>query len=135
MTADESRRTIGLLETLGGELAELRGENRASHVSIDRRFDALSADLDSLRSAQAQQGLRLAALPCDRHAESLGHHARRISEAVRHLALADKTGQIELARDDARSAALRSVGRVALGVFAALGAVGTLIGALWAAVR
>ena len=131
MTTDAEKRAIALLETIGGEVAELRGENRAAHVAIDRRFDALDADVEVVRVSQQQHGQRLAGLPCEAHARDIARHAQRISEAVRRVTCAEQTGRIELTKGEARRDVLRSISRIALGVFAVLGVIWPIVWAIY----
>ena len=130
MTSETEKRAIGLLEVIGGEVAELRGENRAAHVAVNQRFDALDADVECMRVAQQQQGMRLASLPCEAHARDIARHANRISEAVRRVVDAEHTGRIEATKGEVRRDVLRSISRIALGVFAVLGVVWPIIWAL-----
>jgi len=135
MTSEAEKRALGLLETIGGEVAEMRGETRANRVAVHQRFDALDADVEVIRLSQQQQGLRLASLPCEAHARDIARHAQRISEAVRRVCSAENTGQIELAKSSERGKVLATICRVTAGVFAALGVIATIAGSLWAALR
>ncbi len=128
MTPTNEQRAIGLLETLGGELAEMRGEQRSEHRNINERLHSLNANVDILREASTAQGSRIASLPCERH-------ARRISEMLRRLGASEDTGRITLVERQTTNRVLRTLGRIALGVFAAAGAVATVATAVYGMMR
>lgn len=123
MKTDEVRGLHGLLGDIGAEIAATRSENREAHKSIDRRLDKLEANHDLILEAHHAHGRRIAALPCERH-------ARRISEALKRLGVAEVTGQVQMAEREAFKTFLASAGRVALGVFSAIGVAATVLGLL-----
>lgn len=124
MSPTNEMRVLGLLETLGGEIAEMRGEQNAEHRNINERLHALTANVDMIRESQAAQGSRIASLPCERH-------ARRISEMLKRLGANEDTGRITIVEREATHKVLRMIGRIALGVFAAAGAIATVAAAIW----
>lgn len=128
MTPTNEQRAIGLLETLGGELAEMRGEQRSEHHHINERLHALTANVDAIRESQQAQGSRIASLPCERH-------ARRISEMLRRLGASEDTGRITLVERETTHRVMRMFGKVLLGVMAAAGAVATVATAVYGMMR
>ena len=128
MTREEETRAIGLLETLGAAVAEQRGEQRVAHQAINERLHSLDANVDAIREAQQAQGTRIATLPCERH-------ARRISEMLRRLGASEDTGRMTLIEQQTTHKVLRMIGRIAVGVFAAAGAVATATAAVWGMLR
>jgi hypothetical protein len=113
----DSERTLGLLETIGTTVADLRGENRAQHEAIDRQLTTLQADLDVVQSAQQAQGIHLASLPCEKH-------SRRISEAIKAV----RNGKVA-------EETINHVWRRTIQIFAILGAAATIGAALFAALH
>jgi 3-deoxy-D-arabino-heptulosonate 7-phosphate (DAHP) synthase class II len=128
MSPTGEMRVLGLLETLGGEIAEMRGEQNAEHRHINERLHALGANVDVIRESQSAQGSRIASLPCERH-------ARRISEMLKRLGANEDTGRITIVEREATHKVLRMLGRIVLGVFAAAGAVATVVAACYGMTR
>ena len=128
MTPTNEARAIGLLETLGAELAEMRGEQRAEHKSIDAKLHTLTSNVDLIHDRQSEQGLRLNSLPCEQH-------ARRISEMLKRLGASADTGRVTIGERETTHRVLRMIGRMLLGVFAAAGAAATVLAACYGMTR
>ena len=136
MTRDEEHRTLIMLETIGGELANVRSEQRTAAHALgrlegtlsgqDKILQSIAGDCTVNREAWQVQGRTLAEM-----APRCAQHERRISELVHRIGASEITGTIQIAEASWRRRVLASAGRIALGVFSAVG-VAASVAALFA---